>query len=178
METRKSEVKKPPIPAKDEKPIMGLVSEKNYIVANAVSNILAGIPISQYLSIEPKNIKPDPKRYTMKKEYGKVPPYLTKIKGEIEEEYTLVKEMQVQEEETKERGKYLISDEEKKLLIDALKKKWEIAHHEYQSIIHRVSKNNPLGLKTLKENLEKEMAQIEKDIERLNKNYIFVDASQ
>ena len=34
--------KKPPIPAKDEKPIHGLVSDKNFIVANAVENILAG----------------------------------------------------------------------------------------------------------------------------------------
>ena len=113
-----------------------------------------------------------------KKDYGKTPQYLTKIKGEIEEEYQLVKEMQVQEDETKERGKYLISDEERKTLIDGLKQKWEAVHHEYQSIITRVSKVNPLGLKTLKENLEKEMSQIEKDIERLNKNYIFVDATQ
>lgn len=34
--------KKPPIPGKDEKPIHGLVSDKNFIVANAVENILAG----------------------------------------------------------------------------------------------------------------------------------------
>ena len=34
--------KKPQVPKKEEKPIMGLVSDKNYIVANAVENILAG----------------------------------------------------------------------------------------------------------------------------------------
>lgn len=34
--------KKPAIPGKDEKPIHGLVSDKNFIVANAVENILAG----------------------------------------------------------------------------------------------------------------------------------------
>jgi hypothetical protein len=34
--------KRAPVPKKDEKPIMGLVSDKNYIVANAVENILAG----------------------------------------------------------------------------------------------------------------------------------------
>ena len=34
--------KKPPVPKKDEKPIQGLVSDKNFIVANAVENILAG----------------------------------------------------------------------------------------------------------------------------------------
>ena len=35
-------LKRPPIPSKEEKPIMGLKSEKNFIVANAVENILAG----------------------------------------------------------------------------------------------------------------------------------------
>jgi hypothetical protein len=39
---RETEFKKPDVPKKDEKPIMGLVSDKNYIVANAVENILAG----------------------------------------------------------------------------------------------------------------------------------------
>jgi hypothetical protein len=34
--------KKPAIPSKDDKPIHGLVSDKNFIVANAVENILAG----------------------------------------------------------------------------------------------------------------------------------------
>lgn len=34
--------KRAPVPKKDEKPIMGLVSDKNFIVANAVENILAG----------------------------------------------------------------------------------------------------------------------------------------
>ena len=39
--TRDTE-KKPAVPKKDEKPIFGLVSDKNFIVANAVENILAG----------------------------------------------------------------------------------------------------------------------------------------
>ena len=33
--------KKVAVPKKDEKPIMGLVSDKNFIVSNAVENILA-----------------------------------------------------------------------------------------------------------------------------------------
>ena len=35
-------VPKPAVPKRDEKPIHGLVSDKNFIVANAVENILAG----------------------------------------------------------------------------------------------------------------------------------------
>lgn len=122
-------------------------------------------------------MKKEPKKYVEKKDYGKTPKYLEKIKSEIDEEYKLVKEMQQQEEEMKEKEKFLVSDEERKQLIDALKKKWEVLHHEYEGIITRVTKINPLGLKTQKESLEKEMEQIEKDIEKLSRNYIFVDAT-
>lgn len=112
-----------------------------------------------------------------KKDYGQVPAYLTKHKDEIEEEYRLVKEMQAQEDELRERRKYLIPEEERVELINALKKKWDVLHHDYQAIITKVTKVNPLGLKTMKENLEKEMEQIEKDIDKLNKKYIFVDST-
>lgn len=74
---------KPPVPKKDEKPIHGLVSDKNFIVANAVENILAA----------PKLPEQKEKDYLKKKTFGKVPKYLTKIKNEIEDEYNLVREM-------------------------------------------------------------------------------------
>jgi hypothetical protein len=56
---------------------------------------------------------------------------LQKIKREIEDEYQLVKEMQIEEDNEKEKQKFLLPDQEKKELIDALKKKWEIVHKEY-----------------------------------------------
>lgn len=130
------------------------------------------------VTLAPKNHRDEPFQYTKKKDYGKTPTYITKIKDEIDEEYKIVKEMQLQEEEMKEREKYLIPEEERLQLIDALKKKWDVLHHDYQAIITKVTKVNPLGLKTLKENLEKEMEQIEKDIDKLNKRYIFVDSTK
>jgi len=59
-------VKKVPVPMKDEKPIMGLVSDKNFIVSNAVENILAA----------PKLPSNSDKDFLKKKNYGKVPRYL------------------------------------------------------------------------------------------------------
>jgi hypothetical protein len=44
-----TEVRKAAVPKKDEKPILGLVSDKNYIVANAVENILAGTYFSCFI---------------------------------------------------------------------------------------------------------------------------------
>jgi hypothetical protein len=54
--------KKPDVPKKDEKPIMGLVSDKNYIVANAVENILAGKTAS--LTSQPPRCRPTRRRTT------------------------------------------------------------------------------------------------------------------
>jgi len=71
-----------------------------------------------------------------KKNYGKTPNYLQKIKNEIEDEYQLVKEMQIEEDNEREKQKFLLPDRERQELIDALKKKWEIVHKEYQEITH------------------------------------------
>jgi hypothetical protein len=59
-------VKKVNVPKKDEKPIMGLVSDKNFIVSNAVENILAA----------PKLPVNNNKDYLKKNTYGRVPKYL------------------------------------------------------------------------------------------------------
>lgn len=148
--------KKPAVPKRDEKPIHGLVSDKNFIVANAVENILAA----------PKLPANKDKDYLKKKNYGKVPKYVTKIKTEIEDEYNLVREMQIEEQNERDRQKMLMPEEERQELIAALKKKWEQLHHTFQKeSIH--SKLDTLGKKTRKENLEKEMDQIEADIKKL-----------
>lgn len=66
-----------------------------------------------------------------KKNYGKVPRFMEKIKNEIEDEYQLVREMQIEEENERDKQKFLLPDDERKELIAALKKKWEIVHREY-----------------------------------------------
>jgi len=49
-------------------------------------------------------------------------------------------------------------------------------HRQYQEITH-VQKMDTIGLKKKKEGCEAELAQLEKDIEKLSKNYIFVDTT-
>ena len=83
------------MPKKEDKPIMGLVSDKNYIVANAVENILAA----------PKMTVNKDKDMLKKRNYGKVPKFVNKIKQEIEDEYQLVREMQIEEQEENDRRK-------------------------------------------------------------------------
>ena len=156
-----------PIPSKDEKPIMGLVSDKNFIVSNAVENILAATNL-------PVNKEKD---VLKKRNFGKVPKYLQKIKKEIEDEYQLVRKMQIEEEAEMDRQKFLMSEDEKQELIAALKKKWEVVHKEYQTLTHK-NKLDTRGLKEKYENGERQLKQLELDIQKLSKNYIFVDTTQ
>jgi len=92
-----------------------------------------------------------------KKTYGKVPQYLQKIKNEIEDEYQLVREMQIEEENERDRQKFLLDDKERQELINALKKKWEVVHRDYQTLTHK-GKLDTLGIKNKKENCERELA--------------------
>ena len=99
------------------------------------------------------------------------------IKKEIEDEYQLVREMQLEEEADMDRAKFLMEDDEKNELITALKKKWEVVHREYQTMTHK-SKLDTIGMKDKFENCERELKQLEQDISKLSKNYIFVDTTQ
>jgi len=127
--------KKVAVPKINEKPIMGLVSDKNFIVSNAVENILAAPKLPGSKNID----------HLKKKNYGKVPRYLQTIKKEIEDEYQLVREMQIEDEAELDRAKFLMADDEKQELIAALKKKWEVTHKEYQTLTHK-NKLDTLGL--------------------------------
>lgn len=69
--------------------------------------------------------------FLKKKNYGKTPQYLTNIKNDIDDEYQLVREMQIDQREEEDRQKYLMPEEERGELIAALKRKWEVLHIEY-----------------------------------------------
>jgi len=89
---KKKIYRKPPIVTNDEKPIMGLRSNKNFIVSNAVENILARMLAFPYIPLDypdflaPRSI-PQMKNYRNKKDFGKLPNYLRKIKENIHTEY-------------------------------------------------------------------------------------------
>ncbi len=70
-----------------------------------------------------------------------------------------------------------MSREEIDQLRQGLKKKWEAVNKEYQSITH-INRIDTVGLKRKKENCERELKQLEIDIEKLNKAYIFVDTTK
>merc|ERR1712045_772551 len=111
-----------------------------------------------------------------KKTYGKIPKYVTKIRAEIEDEDNLVREMQIEEQNERDRQRMLMPEEERQELIAALKKKWEVLMRDYQKESHH-GKLDTIGKKSRKEVLEADMDQVEADIKKLQKNYIFVDTT-
>jgi len=155
---------KPQIPKVDDKPIMNLVSSKNFIVANAVEVILAA----------PRRPSEPTKDYLHKEDYGRVPQYLDSIKKDIAAEYEYISQMHNGREE--ESPVRLMTQEEKNCLIQGLKAKWESVNHDYQAITH-MTKLDTVGKIKRKEGYEAELSQIEKDIERLSRKNIMVDRS-
>ena len=153
--------KRAPIPKKDEKPIMGLISKKNYVVSNAVDNILSA----------PKKVKQPEALWTQKAEFGKVPDYLVKIKQEIQDEYEYINQLQ-QQTQTSGKSMRRLTEEEKESLIDGLRQKWNALHEKYQSFSFAMP-SDKVHIQR-KEAVEEQMDQIEKSIIKLSKQHIYV----
>ena len=115
--------------------------------------------------------------YLHKKYYGEVPPYLTKLKKKVQDEYVSIREMQRRNEEEDAKRKKVLSEEEIKTLREGLLKKLEQLKYSYGQITHK-KKYDTLVLLKKKEGLEKEMEIIEKDLQSLNNKNVIVDLTK
>jgi hypothetical protein len=122
-----SEVRKPDVPTLKDKPIMGLKSDKNYITANAVDIIL----------MAPKKRIQEKKDFLTKKNYGKVPDYLSKLKNEIENEYKSIREMQIRTDEEESKKKQSLGGDEVSTLREGLMKKLQQLKMSYGVLTHK-----------------------------------------
>jgi len=156
---------KPDVPKTSDTPVMNLVTSKNFVVANAVETILAA----------PKKVTTGAKEYLRKEDYGKVPKYLTHIKKDIQAEYDFIMQIREQEEENQRPQVRPLEEAERLALIAGLKAKWEQVNTEYQGATH-LTKLDTHGKTQRKEKNEASLSQIEKDIEKLNRKNIMVDA--
>lgn len=152
------------VPKADEKPIMNLVTSKNFIVANAVETILAA----------PKKVTPGAKDFLNKEDYGKVPKYLKSIKADIEAESDYINHIMEQQELATRSQVRPLTDGERDDMICGLKAKWEQVNTDYQATTH-LTKLDTIGKVKRKEKFEAELSQIEKDIEKLSRKQIMVD---
>ena len=136
---------------------MGLQTTKNFLVANAVENILA----------VPKKVDDENPRYVSKKDYGVVPAYLDDVKAAIEDEKAVLREYLEEEVNTTDEPMAVeMPAKERRALILKLKKKWDSVNHEYQKISHQTILDTINKLKK-KEFFEATLESLEKTIEKL-----------
>jgi Calmodulin-binding len=164
----KSKVKPPLIKPTERPALLRSKEPANYLVANAVEVILA--------PAKKKNTGlPD---YMQKDDYGKVPSYLEKIKSDIKSEYAYIDQLRRAAEEQEKSKVTLLPEEERQKLLTALKGKWERVNGEYQNMSH-LTKLDSVGKKRRKEQFEKELTNIEKDIERLSRGeFVYIDQTK
>ncbi len=122
-----SQIRKPNVPTLADKPIMGLKSDKNYVTANAVDVIL----------MAPKKKLVPKETYLTKRDYGKLPEYLTKLKSEVENEYKTIREMQLRNDEDEARKKKTLMEDEVSMLREGLMKKLQGLKADYGAITHK-----------------------------------------
>jgi len=162
---------KPALPSKEElKQVLKAsvavkkAEPKNFVTSNAVENILA----------VPKR-EPEPINWFQKPHFGTTPPYLVKIKQEIADEYEYIRSMQQQDDSGVPPGMKQLPEEERQALVDALKSKWQDVNKAYQgSCVLSLKSLDTIGKVKRKEMYEAQLAQIEKDIEKLSRKVILV----
>ncbi|KAK4826258.1 hypothetical protein QYF61_006705 [Mycteria americana] len=168
------------VPRRTDHPVMGIQSKKNFINTNAVAAI-TGLPKKpqpiyvdrrqgdKYL-LETSGLVP---KYIKKKDYGVTPKYVTRRKEEMkraQKEY----EGDILEH-LKKRAMKRLSDEERRSLLQGLKKNWEEVYREFQGLSVEI---DTIPKKIYKEKLESQMKQLEHDIEVIEKHKVIYIANE
>jgi hypothetical protein len=152
------------VPSRSEPPVMSLVTTKNFIVANAVEAILAA----------PKKVAQPRKDYIKKEDYGTVPKYLAHVKDDVQAEYDYIQMLEEERAAMTRSAVRPMEDDERQALISGLKEKWDKVNIEYQATTH-LTKLDTAGKIRRKEHYETTLAQIEKDLEKLNRKNIVIN---
>lgn len=163
--------RKPPVPARTEIPHMGTHSNKDFIKDNTIKNLRTAPrqPLPTYVDTKHGDRQPLERsglvpKYSMKKDYGQIPEYLLQRKTEE------AKAQERYDEYVKERLRQgamkQLSEEERLSTLQGLKMNWEELHRQYQGL-SIVTDTGPK--KNIKEKLEMQMKQLEKDIDLIER---------
>jgi hypothetical protein len=172
--------KRPPVVKRDEKPTMGLKSSKNFITSNAVEAILAGLFLVRFVvcvadrmsAAVPKKTATRDVNFLEKPDFGRVPAYLEKVKETVAREYEYVRALHATDSEPSEADRLRLLDEDERLMIlEGLKTRWAALNKQYQTLSFTI---DTINKRVRKEQYEKELAEIEKDIERMSKKSVYV----
>jgi hypothetical protein len=121
-------IKKLPIPSINDRPIQGLKSKKNYVLSNAIDNIL----------MKTGKLKPTKSCEDIRHPYyGKVPNYIKKFRKAKEDEINNEKELSRKLKEQEDAKRKILSKEEIEQLREGLTKKWQMYNFRYGNITHK-----------------------------------------
>jgi len=149
---------KAPLPNPKDVPLMGVISDKDYVVSNAVEVIIA----------PPRSRRTSNVDYLSKPDYGKIPKYMKKIRRELEGEKRRDEQLMHEREEATKAKRRLLNMDERRNLVIALKARWGKVNQEYQQITHMTVLDTLSKVKR-KERYEKMLEQIEKDISLMDR---------
>ena len=152
--------RKAPVVPRHEAPILGLRSGVDFIASNRKAAVESAPPR--------QSPPPDPLK---KPAYGRVPPYLLKVKSQLIAETAYFEQLQ-RENKAKDSPQELQGPELEELRRQLVSKYNEV-NAEYQRITH-ITKIDTLGLKRKKELCEILLCQLEKDLELLSRNQVLV----
>jgi hypothetical protein len=159
--------RKPKVVAKKDIAPVQRRATKNFVTQNALDNIMR-VPTKPVQPVD----------YTKKEDYGKVPSYLNNVKQEIAAEQEYIRQC-LEEEDNYYASQMpqmtLMPEDEQARLLAQCKTKWEEVHKAYQTMTHNTQLDTN-GKVRRKENFEKQLDALEKDIQKLSKPNVFVVA--
>ena len=165
-------VRKPRVPPVTERPVMGMHTKKNFVRENtlAVINSNARHVPGSSLSHETAGILEPLK----KKDFGRIPKYLSNIKAQLNVEASIISERKLQASEQQsnynQQFMHSLDNAEQESLIQGLKQRWGEKHLQYQSLPVALDTQNQ---KRRKEHLELELKEIETLLQKLTKKVVY-----
>ncbi|GBG00237.1 enkurin [Raphidocelis subcapitata] len=171
--THPKERVKPPVPARSDAPVMGLMSDKDWVVANAVDTITGKPPARTQGGVAAETAKrsgkqPEMANYTQRPGFGMVPTYLKRNKAAIADEQQQIETFLRIQEQADGGGSGAAAQpmgpEERAELLAHLKAKWAAVNAAYLKLGFVLDIESKIKRK---EALEAELAGIEADIRRL-----------
>ena len=148
------------VPKKEEKPIMGLKSDKNFVVANVVENTLA---VPKKRSENTVNIPTTDK-------FGKVPTYVTQRKNELQSQKNMELEYHANSAAAAEKLQE-ITGSELKTLRDSIQARWDQVNREFGTMGFQVETESK---KRRHEQLDLELRTIEAGLDKIGRARVFV----
>ncbi|CBZ34398.1 hypothetical protein, conserved [Leishmania donovani] len=153
---------KPDVPLRNERPVMGLRTEKNFVVANAVENTMA----------VPTKVTPAPQpRATDREDFGKVPQYITEIKEDMNARKQMLEDHKAADRAAQERWSE-ISPSELAQLLEGLQRRWDALNKDYQT--KGFSKLETPSQRAHQELVEKQLVAVEFSMQKLSRQHVFV----